>query len=359
MELELQIINPLTLYPASRAKDLIRYIQDSPFAAQIKPEITQGMIELNSSVHAKPRQLHSEMLKLCLYLKRISNILNFTICGGGTHPFQKWNVHKIFPTSRFRRHSRRYGYLSKHFSVCSMHVHVGCENGDDAIYLTHMLSRYVPQLIALSASSPFYQGVYTGYHSTRVNVVNAFPLSGHMPNVKTWDEFTEYYLKMKNLKIIESMKDFYWDIRPQANFGTVEVRVCDMPLTLPKALMIVAYIQSLAKYLLQERPQPLIDDLYEVYDYNRFQSCRNGFDGDFINPFTHKHLPLSKDILNTVKLITPYARKLGNARYISKIQSMAKTKSNDATDLRGMWKRDGNLEKTVRDKCSLWKKSLR
>lgn len=358
IELELQIINPHTFNLSSRAKDLIRYIQSSPYIDRIKPEITQGMIELNSSIHAHANTAHTELASLYRYLNKISSKLHIAFCGGGTHPFQRWNVHKIFPTSRFRHLSKRYGYLTKRFTVFSMHLHIGCKNGDDAVYLAHMLSRYTPQFVTLSASSPFYQGIDTGYHSTRLNVVNAFPLSGHMPDVKTWEEFKAYYLKMRELKVIDSMKDFYWDVRPQAGFGTVELRVCDMPLSLQKAMLITAYYQTLSAYLLHERPHPITNDMYLVYDHNRFQACRNGYEGEFINPFNHKHISIHKDILDTIRLLEPVAKELGTQHALRKIKTLVKAKSNDAMDLRKSYKSEKSLEMIVKNNCALWRKGV-
>jgi glutamate---cysteine ligase / carboxylate-amine ligase len=358
LELELQIIDPQTQELAARAKDLIRIIHTSPYAEQIKPEITQSMIEVNSLIHTSANSLHVEIVKLTNFLSKISQQLQIVFCGGGTHPIQRWHDHKIFPSSRFRDLSRRYGYLAKRFTIFSMHVHVGITNGDDAIYLTHLLSRYIPQLITLSASSPFYQSIYTGYHSSRVNVVNAFPLSGHLPIVKDWAEFSAHYQKLRHLKIIESMKDLYWDIRPKAEYGTVEIRICDMPLSILKAVTLVGYIQTLAHYILSERPNPINQDLYEVYDYNRFQASRYGFEADFINPFTLTHTNIQEDILATITTLEPFAKKLGNEAYLADLKQLTQDKINDANFLKEYYVKTHSLECIVKQSCAVWQKSL-
>ncbi len=252
VELEFQIIDPHSFGLIPRAKDLMRTIKQGPYQKRIKPEITQGMIEINSSVHHSPSILLDELIDIRTFLLNIADQIKINFCGGGTHPFQKWTSLKIFPTSRFKNLSRQYRYLSKRSTVFGQHIHIGCRNSDDAIYLTHALARYVPHFIAISASSPFYQGVDTGYHSSRSNIFSAFPLSGVIPYLTTWKEFSEYFYKMRNLGIVETMKDFYWDIRPKPEFGTVEVRVFDTPLTFNKAVILAAYLQSLAHYLLQK-----------------------------------------------------------------------------------------------------------
>src|SRR3990167_5866189 len=175
VELELQLINPRTKELVSRAKDLIRNIAHSEYRLQIKPEVTQSMIELNTSIHTSPQSLTKELLALADFLFEEGSKLGICFCGGGTHPFQSWNKHKIFPVPRFKNLYWQHRYLSKRFTVFALHFHIGCKNGNDAIYLTHLLYRYAPHFIALSAASPYYQGIDTGFNSSRLNVVNAFP----------------------------------------------------------------------------------------------------------------------------------------------------------------------------------------
>ncbi|MCL9683634.1 YbdK family carboxylate-amine ligase [Legionella maioricensis] len=354
IELELQLVDPYSFTLISRAKDIIRGIKSSLDQLRIKPEITQSMIEINSSIHHSPQAMIKELYELRSYLIQQANNLNLAICGGGTHPFQTWAMQKIFPTMRYRKIAQKFTYLSKMATVFGQHIHIGCANAEDSIYLTHALSRYVPQLIALTASSPFYQGVDTGFYSCRTTVFNAFPLSGVIPYLTNWNEFSDYFHKMRRLGIITSMKDFYWDIRPKPEFGTVEIRVCDTPLTIKKAVLITAYIQTLALYLLEERPTQANHDLYYLYSQNRFEACRYGFEGNFINPFTMKSCSISEDILVTAKIIEKYAQQLGNTDYISQLLDDAVRGINDAFILRQTLKQVGSLPELVAKQCDIW-----
>lgn len=354
VELEFQIIDPHSCGLIPRAKYLIRKIEESPYQKRIKPEITQSMIEINSSVHHSPLMLLDELLEMRGFLLSLAENLDFKYCGGGTHPFQKWMMLKIFPTTRFKNLSRQYRYLSKRSSVFGQHVHVGVKNGEDALYLTHALARYVPQFIAMSASSPFYQGVDTGYHSSRSNVFSAFPLSGVIPYLTNWKEFSEYYYKMRKLGIVETMKDFYWDIRPKPEFGTVETRVFDTPLTFNKAIIIAAYIQSLAHYLLEHKPVVLTQDLYHLYSYNRFQACRYGLEGLIIDPYTFQHRVIAEDILETLNTIHPSIESLHNTDLIAQLAMDVSDRKNDAVSLRQLQKQIGSLVKMVTRQCELW-----
>lgn len=358
IELEFQIINPHSYALMSRAKELIRNIKQSQYHQLIKPEITQSMIEINSSVHHSTKELLKEIESIQAYLKQEADGLNIAFCGGGTHPFQKYEVQKIYPLLRYKKLSRIYRYLSKRATVFGQHIHVGCQSADDALYLTHALARYVPHFIAICASSPFYQGIDTGYHSTRTTLFNAFPMSGVIPFLTTWSEFAEYFYKLKDLQIISTMKDFYWDIRPKPEYGTVEIRVCDTPLTLKKSIVIAAYIQALALYLITERPFQITQDLYYLYTYNRFQACRYGFQGEFIDAFTFKRQLIADDIRMTIKKIERYANQLNNMPFLSVINDDVLKNRNDALFLRNYFKQVGSLAKVVEAQCRLWNEPL-
>lgn len=356
IELEYQIIDPITYDMISRAKDFIRIISNKKYSAQIKPEITQSMIEINSSVHMSANTLQQELSNLQLFLLKQANELGVLICGGGTHPFQKWSLRKIFPTKRFKKLAYQHRYLSKRSTVFGFHVHVGCLNGNDALYLTHALARFVPQFITLSASSPFFQGVDTGFNTTRMTEFNSFPMSGMIPFLLTWQKFSEYFYKMRRLKIISSMKDCYWDIRPKPEFGTVEIRVCDTPLTIERAVMIAAYIQTLSYYLLKEKPFDITKDIYYFYGYNRFQATRYGFEGNFINPLTFKHCLIVDDILKTMAKIKKYSTYFDNTYLISQLKEDVIDYRNDAWILKEIYQNSGSFIKVVQEQCSMWAK---
>lgn len=354
VELELQIINPTTFDLATKAKELIRAVRSNVFAPFIKPEVTQSMIEINSSIHSSPKTLYNELLAMRELLLQQADLLKIRFCGGGMHPFQKWSLRKVFPARRFKNLTHQYQYLSKHSTVFGQHIHIGCNNAETALYLSHALARYVPHFIAITASSPFYQGVDTGYYSSRPIVFNVFPSSGTIPLFTTWQEFSQYFYKMRGLGIIESMKDLYWDIRPKPEYGTVEIRVCDTPLTLKKAVMIAAYVQVISAYLINEKPVVINPDLYFIYNYNRFQAMRYAFDGDLIHPTHFTHVTIAEDILETIKIIERYANQLDNMGFISQIMNEVLQKKNDSILLRQLLKELGSFQKMVCKQCDIW-----
>ncbi|HRE30783.1 MAG TPA: YbdK family carboxylate-amine ligase, partial [Candidatus Berkiella sp.] len=231
VELELQLINLFNFNLATEAQDFLRRLAEKQHSGEIKPEITQAMIEINSSVHENYTSLNTELVLLRNLIADEAQKTHIGVCGGGTHPFQKWKHQRIYETERFANVSEQYGYLAKQFTVFGQHIHVACPNGDDALYLCHALAQYIPHFIVLTAASPFQQGVDTSFDCSRLGVINAFPLSGTPPWILKWSEFEKYFDYLYELDIIKSMKDFYWDIRPKPEYSTIEIRICDTPLT--------------------------------------------------------------------------------------------------------------------------------
>ncbi|ODN63494.1 glutamate--cysteine ligase, partial [Burkholderia cenocepacia] len=305
VELEIQVVNTHNYDLTKAASDLMRLIQGETFPGNITPEITESMIELSTGICHSHEQAVSELHAIRDVLVKAADQLNVGLAGGGTHAFQQWSDRQIYDAPRFQYISELYGYLAKQFTVFGQHVHIGCPDPDSALFLLHSMSRFIPHFIALSASSPFVQNVDTGFHSARLNSVFAFPLSGRAPFVLTWDSFEEYFTKMVNTGVVNSMKDFYWDIRPKPGYGTIEVRVMDTPLSVDRAAAIACYIQTLARYLLTDRPLKLSEDDYLVYTFNRFEACRFGLEGTCVNPQTGERRTIAEDILDTLDRIAP------------------------------------------------------
>lgn len=354
IELELQIMNSRDYNLARDAADLLALLDKTPHPGAVKPEITESMIELNSSIHVTFDAMRAELRTLRNIVGRAAARLNLRIAGGGSHPFHKWNERRIYPSERFRHLLDVYGYLAKQFTVFGQHIHIGVPDGDAALYLAHTLARYVPHFIALSASSPFQQGTDTEFHSSRLNTVSAFPLSGSLPLVHTWRDFVAYFEKMRGFGIAESMKDFYWDIRPKPEYGTVEIRVLDTPLTVDQAARLGAYAQTLAHYLLGEHPHQPAEDVYLVYKYNRFQACRYGLAGTLIDAYTGQRRKLQLDVLATLQLLRPRAAKIGTEEALVALEQDAATVRNDAHWLRETHRALGSLNDVARRQSELW-----
>jgi len=354
VELELQIVNRRDYNLTRGSIDLLVLLDKQKHGYDIKPEITESMIEIATSVHTNHQEMLTELTAMRKLLVSSADKLNLGLAGGGAHPFQHWEDQRIFPTERYRLVSELYGYLAKQFTVYGQHIHIGCANGDEAVRLVHLLARYIPHFIALSASSPFYQGVDTTFQSSRLTSINAFPLSGYMPFLADWDGFNAYFEKMARLGIVASMKDFYWDIRPKPEYGTVEIRVCDTPLKIETAVALAAYAQTLSKYFFTQRNLAPAQDTYLTYSYNRFQACRFGLAGTSINPVTGQQPTIREDILHTFQLLEGVAQELGTTDAIAFLRKRVLENQCDSIWLRDRHLKSGSLSDVVRQQSELW-----
>ena len=354
IELELQIVGSQDFNLIGAAPDLMREMAGRTHPGSVKPDITDAMIELSTDVCVSHADALAQLRDIRDALSHQADLLGVLLSGGGTHPFQHWGQQAIFDAPRFHHISQLYGYLAKQFTVFGQHVHIGCACPNQALWLLHAFGRYIPHLIALSASSPFVQGFETGFQSARLNSVFAFPLSGRAPFVLCWDDFATYYRKMVATGVVKSMKDFYWDIRPKAEYGTIELRVMDTPRTVERAAQIAAYAQTLARYLLQEKPFEPCEDDYLVYTFNRFQACRFGYDGTIVIPGGAERRSIRDDLLRTMAAIEMHAYELGATEAINQLRTEVLAGRNDASEVRACFAREGSLEETVRQGCELW-----
>jgi len=350
VELELQLVNTVDYNLTSSSNDLLELLSRKPFPGTVTPEITQSMIEIATGIQTEHAPLLAELRGMRDTLVAACDRLNIGIAGGGTHPFQRWSEQRVFSRPRFEQISQLYGYLAKQFTVFGQHVHVGCASGDDALFLLHSLSRYVPHFIALSASSPFFQGVDTLFDSARLNSVFAFPLSGRAPFTLSWDDFAHgYFMKMEATGVVKSMKDFYWDIRPKPEFGTIELRVCDTPLTVERAAALACYLQAICRRLLERLEPPPEEDDYLVYTFNRFQACRFGLDGTMVDPRTRESRTIREDILATLRHVEPHGAVLRSLPALEEIERCAARAGNHATHLRGVFAQSRNVQSMVQE----------
>jgi carboxylate-amine ligase len=356
VELELQIVDlqQFDLHPAVDA--LLAQVGPWPGPGEVKLEITRSMVEVSTGVCADARQALAELQVLRDALVQAADRLGIGLCGGGTHPFQQWPQRQITDTPRHRQVAALYGYLAQQFTVFGQHVHVGVRDGDEALVLLQRLSLYVPHLIALAASSPWVQSVDTGFASSRLNAVQAFPMSGRAPLLSSWSAFEDHFHRLARTGIVSSMKDLYWDIRPKPEFGTVEVRVMDTPLTVERAAALAGFVQCLARWCLNDGARPVGEDDLLAYTYNRFQAARFGLDGTLADAASDGPVRLRDSLSALLPRLRPHAQDLRAEAALDEVAGVLQH-GNDADHLRRMQAAGETLPAVVAQQRALWRGS--
>ena len=285
IELELMVLDRLTYDLLPAAPDILRLLDMQEKKWVATPEITTSMLEVATSVLDGYGAAAAEIEEIRASVQQAAFEVGAAISGGGAHPFQKWNEQRIYPKDRYRESARKYGYLAKMFTVFGMHVHIGVPDADEAIRICAWLTQRAPLFIALSANSPCWQGEDSGFCSARSNVVGAFPISGTMPaHIRSWKDFSAHFERLARYGIVNSIKDFYWDVRPKPEYGTIELRVLDTPLRPAYAAALGSYARELCIEVFDQPGAWPVDDSPELYAWNRFNAAKDGVGALWIDP---------------------------------------------------------------------------
>jgi glutamate---cysteine ligase / carboxylate-amine ligase len=354
VELEVQLLSKEDFELTPAAPTLLDYFTEHEHAGGVEHEITQSMLEISTGIHTGFASLVRELRLMRDQLTEAATRLEVAVAGGGSNPSLCWPCQTISERPRAQWLSDLYGYLAKQWTVFGQHVHVGCPDGDEAIYLLHALSRYVPHFIALAAASPFSQGADTWFDCSRLNSALSFPFSGRAPRLVSWPEFVAYFDRLEQLEAVVSMKDFYWDIRPKPEFGTIEIRVCDTPLTVERAAALAAYMQTLAAYLLDVRPVVPTDEDYLLYAYTRFTACRFGLEATYIDPATGSRSALHDHIIETLERLPAYASRLGSEDALAYLRALVDLTGNDARWIRSAYGEYRSISGLMREQARRW-----
>lgn len=303
LELEFQIVNQATGKLSPSSLDLWKELSKRDDLERFSLEATLSTMEINSSVHTSADAMLEEVQGLAAHIREIAGATGLDIRGGGTQMTQFWNERIMAPTARAQELETKFGFLPKRFSTYGMHVHIGMPSGDDAIKVGNILQSLCPLFIAMSAASPFLQLADTGYAAARPLETLMYPHGGPMPQLRDWAHFEEITDEIFSTDLAKTLKDVYWDVRPKPEFGTVEIRVFDTPLSIKKAVAMASFSRACASLALSDRlqlsAQPLPPTAQRV---SRFLACRDGMDAILFNPFVSQWMPAREwlqELLNT------------------------------------------------------------
>lgn len=308
MELELQIVSSQTGRLSPSSSEFWESLKLRQDAARYSLEATLSTIEMNTSVHNNADAMLNEATALAATLAELARAKNLVIRGGGTQLTQFWNERVVAPTPRAQELTQRFGFLPKRFSTYGMHVHIGASTADKALQMGNGLQALVPLFIAMSAASPFLQMSDTGFCASRPLEPLIYPHGGAMPRFRDWAQFEISAHEIFSTGLAHSLKDIYWDVRPKPEFGTIEVRVFDTPLSVHKAVALAAFTRACAGLLL-DGSLTLKDALPNATAerVSRFKACRDGMDAELFDPFTQEWMPARQllEKINDAILVSP------------------------------------------------------
>ena len=343
IELELQIIKRRDGLLSPSCPALLQSLPATS-RALFMPEATQSTIEFVSTVHSDVSDMHSEASQHLKSLVETAAEMDLGLRGGGNHAMHFWGDRIAAPTERGNLLQKKYGFLPKRFSTYGLHVHIGMPDADSAIRVGNVLQKLTPLFIALSASSPFHQGMDTGFCASRPLESLVYPFSGGMPVFDDWADFSAKTSAIYQTGLASSLKDLYWDVRPKPEYGTIEVRSFDMPLQVEKAVALAVLVRRCAALALEGRLKPPENPLFNLDQCNRFLACRDGMNAELINPFTGGKMTMHywfKSLLRELRHLDIPAAEL---TYIEVLEDYVQTRDN-AQWMRELWLETGGDRK--------------
>ncbi|MBL6425989.1 MAG: carboxylate-amine ligase [Maritimibacter sp.] len=280
---------------------------------QVSPEFLQCQIEIGTNVCADVGQAREDLIRLRSAVARHAADHGLAPIAAACHPFSDWKEQHHTDKDRYNDLRRDLGGVARRLLICGMHVHVGIPDQEDRIDVMNQLSYFLPHLLALSASSPFWQGEDTGLASYRLTVFDNLPRTGLPPQLWSWAEFQRSVDAIVDLGLIEDASKIWWDLRPSAKFPTIEARICDVSPKVETALTIAALVQCLARFLWRMKGR---NQRWRIYDNfliseNRWMAQRYGATRGLIDFGRREIIPVAHLVEELIDLLAEDAEALG------------------------------------------------
>jgi carboxylate-amine ligase len=312
IEEEFQLVHPETFDLVQRSEQLISAATEEDLRC-IKRELMQSVIETATGVCRGTADGAREVLGLRRRVAELADGAGCAIASAGTHPFARYEFQKISDHDRYREIISSLRWVAERELIFGLHVHVGLASTEQAIYVFNAIRQYLPELLALSANSPFWQGKETGLQSSRSKVFDSFPRSGIPQAFAGWADYEALVMRMMRVGAIKDYSYIWWDVRPHPRFGTIEVRVCDAQTRAADSLALAALIQATCAWLAErfDAGEPLNAQPRLLINENKWSAARHGLDGEFIDLERDVTVPTRQAVTNLIERVEPYAAQLG------------------------------------------------
>lgn len=280
---------------------------------QVTPEFLQTQIEIGTRVCGGISDVRDELCRLRGELADVTRSYGLGLIAASTHPFGSWHGQQHTRKDRYDAIQDQYGAPARRLLICGMHVHVGIDDDELRIDLMNQFSYFLPHLLALTTSSPFWEGEDTGLKSYRLTVWDGLPRTGLPPQLSSWHEFERMVGQLVAAGSIEDGSKLWWDVRPSARFPTLEARIFDVCTRIEDAVTIAALTQCIFRMLWRLRRQ---NQRFRVYptaliDENRWRAMRYGLDFGLIDFGEDRVKPMDELVEEMITAIEPDAEALG------------------------------------------------
>jgi len=327
-EVELGLVDGQTMALSSVINELMTALPPE-IADHYKPELMQSVVEVVTGVCNSVDEAKEDLTAKLVALEAVTDQMGVKLWWGATHPFSHWRDQDVSPSPRYENLVGLLQQMARRLVTFGLHVHVGVDSGDKAVMICDRMMQHLPTLLSLSCSSPYWEGHDTGLDSYRSKIMEGLPTAGLPTLMRNWSEYAWLVRHMVDTGFINTIREIWWDIRPHHAFGTVEVRVCDMPGNLKDVLAITALVQCLVKALSDQ-----IDEGTYQHDchpmmvrQNKWRACRFATKAQIVNSYTYKIQTVSETVRHLIEKLSPTAESLGCLDYLNDVQRIADSPS--------------------------------
>ena len=320
VEEEFALLDPATLDLVNRFED----VQAAAVGTQLEPDLVGELIASEAEVRTGRCESFAEvparMAERRAQLLALVEPLGMTLGATGTHPWADWKDQRIIDTPHYRRNDELLRYVVWRNNTFGFHVHVGIRGADRAIAVCNGLRTFLPELLALSASSPFVENVVSGLHSARTQIFTRFfPRCGVPDAYDGWDGFERYVRFLYDTGSVTEHTQLWWSVRPHLNFPTVEIRICDAQPELAESQALAALATSLAVRLARayDDGEPVELHPHRLIEENTWRAIRYGLSGELIDLDRGDVVPARARIERLIEWVQPVAEEIGAASYLA------------------------------------------
>jgi carboxylate-amine ligase len=320
VEEEFALLDPETLELTNRFEEL----QGAAIGTELEPHLVGELIASEVEVKTGRCEHFGEaaerMVERREQLRALAAKLGLGLASIGTHPWSRWQDQRIIDTPHYRQNDQLLQYVVWRNNSFGMHVHLAIRGADRAIRVANGFRRFLPELLALSASSPFVEGVNTGLHSARTQIfTRMFPRCGVPDAYEDWVEFERYVRFLYETRSITAHTQLWWSVRPHFAFPTVEVRICDAQPDLAEAQSLAALMYALGARIARalDEGEPLLDPPRRLIEENLWRAIRYGLSDGLIDFEQGIVVPARARLEALVDWVLPVAEEIGAAPYLA------------------------------------------
>jgi len=348
VEEEFQIIDPATCELRSHVMQLVSAASPD-IVEQVKHEMHQSIVETGTKICENVSELRIEMHRTRGELVAAAERAGLQVAAAGTHPFSSWIDQVISPGERYQHIVEELQQLARSLLIFGMHVHVAMPDKQTTIDMMNMVRYFLPHLLALSTSSPFWMGRNTGLKSFRTTVFRRFPRTGIPEVFESWSEYENFINLLVKLNCIDTGKKIWWDVRPHPTYGTLEFRMFDTATRVEEAVAIAALTQAIVVKLHRLYTHNQSWRIYRraLIEENKWRAARYGIEGKMIDFGREAEVPMRELMLELMEFIDDVVDDLGSRSATEYIHTILNEGTSAERQLR-VYQQTGDLKDVVR-----------